>query len=87
MDFQYEKLDTPLPAQKQHSRRKINVLNALGLFFGVVFSLFVIYIFTDFTSVPKSASFSKERNHEFLSEKRATGTEYLLGAGKADITG
>lgn len=87
MDSQYEKLDAPNPDETQRKGRKITSSAILSLLLGAVLSLLIIFKFSDSASSPYLAPLVKDGKDEVFSEKRASGTEYLLGVGKADITG
>lgn len=66
--------------------RKTNFLNTISLSFGAIFSLLAIFALSGLASAGDWAPLVEARGNGFT-EKRATGTEYLLGVGKADITG
>lgn len=80
-----EKSEVP----RRRSLGSVMFLAFAGLLLFTAFTAFVVGISKIESVQPNSESFSSnsEWSHEHGHETRATGDKYLVGVGKADITG
>lgn len=77
----------PEPVREQRPLRKTNFLYTLTLCLGAILSLLAVFELSSLAPIGSWARLVEPRNHGFPEKRATTGTQYLLGVGKADITG